>query len=61
MSKLQFGNIDQIKQAKEEVRKVETEMLISQLHLAFCERDTLSKGENILYDTVSAMDNGCYL
>ena len=50
MEKLQFGNIEQIKQAKEAVISANIGQAFDHLHLALCEKDNLSKSEEGLYD-----------
>ena len=53
--RLQFGNIEQIKQAKEGVKSAELGQAFDHLHLALCEKDHLSKKEDQLYNHMESL------
>lgn len=50
--KLQFGNIEQIKQAKEDVKNTNMGRAFDHLHLALCDKDRMSKKEVGLYNHI---------
>ena len=52
---LEFGNIAQIKQAKEAVRSAEAGVAFDHLHLALCEKENLTKKEGRLFNHMESL------